>query len=83
MARTTPGNPPPTGPIPDVAGLPAAEAVAGLEKLGYVVTQTPAPAPAGFLLPNGLAPTPGIVWSIAPAVGTVSPDGKLSVNIQP
>ena len=29
------------------------------------------------------APTPGIVWSIAPAVGTVSPDGKLSVNIQP
>ncbi len=81
--EATPGNPPPTGPIPDVAGLPVADAVAGLEKLGYVVTQTPAPAPAGFLLPNGLAPTPGIVWSIAPAVGTVSPDGKLSVNIQP
>ena len=81
--EATPGNPPPTGPIPDVTGLPVADALAGLQKLGYTVQQAPTPAPAGFLLPDGLPPASGIVWSITPAVGTVSPDGKLSIAVQP
>jgi len=81
--EATPGNPPPSGPIPDVTGMALADAVAGLQNLGYTVTSAPAAAPPGFILPNGLPPGPGIVWSISPAVGTVSLDGKLSLGVQP
>jgi serine/threonine-protein kinase len=85
--EATPGNPPPTSPVPDVTGLAVADAVAGLQQLGYTVTQTVAPAPAGTVLAAGPTPgqppAPGQVWAITPAVGTVSPDGKLTISVQP
>ncbi len=83
IVEATPGQPPPTTPIPDVTGQLVTDAQASLTKTGYAVTVTPAAPPVGFLLPNGLAPTSGQVWQIAPAVGTVSPDGKLTLTVVP
>ncbi|MFN8053186.1 MAG: PBP1A family penicillin-binding protein [Acidimicrobiales bacterium] len=80
--EATPGNPPPAGPVPDIVGQLATDAVPGLQKLGYTVTANVVDAPAGFLLPSGLPPGPGVVWSISPAIGTISPDGKLTLGVQ-
>ncbi len=83
IIEATPGSPPPEGPIPDVIGMALPDALSGLQKLGYIVEQQIAPAAPEFLLPSGLAPLPQQVWQVSPAVGTVSPDGKLVITIQP
>ncbi len=81
--ESTPGNPAPTGPVPDVLGQLGTDAIAGLQQLGYALTVNQAAAPAGLLLSNGQPPQPGQVWSISPAVGTVSIDGRLTLGVQP
>ncbi|HKY16948.1 MAG TPA: PASTA domain-containing protein, partial [Microthrixaceae bacterium] len=83
VIEATPGSPPPTVPLPDVTGQLATDAVASMKKTGWSVTQTPQPAPEGFLLPSQLPPTPGQIWQISPAPGTVVPDGKVTVLVQP
>ena len=98
VVEATPGDPPPTVPIPDVTGQAAADATATLTKGGWKVTQTVAPAPAGLVLPSATTttappdgsappppagPAPGQVWQISPAVGSVSPDGNVTITVQP
>jgi penicillin-binding protein 1A len=82
--EATAGNPPPTAPIPDVTGQAAADAQNALTAGGWTVTAaTPAPPPAGFLLANGQPPISGQVWAVTPAVGTVSPDGNVTLSVTP
>jgi penicillin-binding protein 1A len=95
VIEATPGSPPPTVPLPDVIGRMASEAVASMKRTGWGVTQTVQAAPAGFLLPAppptdpalpppvGVPPVSGQIWQMAPAAGTVVPDGKVTVYVQP
>jgi beta-lactam-binding protein with PASTA domain len=83
IIEATPGNPPPTVPLPDTTGSVAAEAVASMKKTGWTVTEVLQPAPVGVLLPTGLPPAPGQIWQMSPAVGTVTRDGKVTVYVQP
>lgn len=83
VIEATPGNPPPTSKIPDVTGQLATDAQPGLVKTGYAVTVVAAPPPVDYLLPSGVAPVTGQIWQIVPAVGTVSPDGKLTLTVVP
>lgn len=81
--EATAGNPPPTGAIPNVSGLPVGDAVNLLRSRGYVVATQPEPAPAGLIMADGLVPAPGEVWSVSPTAGQISVDGKLSLRVQP
>lgn len=83
IVEATAGQPPPTTAIPDVTGQLGTDAQASLTKTGYAVTVTPYPPPVEYLLPSGLPPTSGQIWNISPAVGTVSPDGKLTLTVVP
>jgi len=81
--ESTPGNPPPTGPIPDVLHGLLAGALSVLQSAGYTVTTTFVAAPPEVLRPDGTPVLTGTVWSVTPAVGTVSVDGKLTLQVQP
>jgi len=81
--ETTPGDPPPDIPVPDVTGAPQGDVVASLSGSGFKVTVIAEAAPLDFLLPNLLAPTSGQVWSISPTPGTKSTDGKVIIKVQP
>ncbi|NLA36917.1 MAG: PBP1A family penicillin-binding protein [Actinobacteria bacterium] len=83
VVEASAGSPAPDGPIPNIVGLPAADAEAQLRGAGYTVTAVAGAAPPGVVMGDGLAPLPGVVWSVTPAVGTVSIDGKLTLNVQP
>lgn len=83
VVEATSGDPAPDGPIPNVVGLPVADAEAQLRGAGYTVSSGFAAAPAGIVMGDGLPPASGIVWSVTPAVGTVSIDGKLTLSVQP
>jgi penicillin-binding protein 1A len=82
--EATPGNPPPTAPIPDVTGQLLAAGQSALTTGGWTIASvlTNAPPP-GYLLANGQVPASGQIWSISPAVGTVSPDGNLTLSVVP
>jgi hypothetical protein len=82
--EATPGNPPPTAPIPNLLGMASADAQAALTAGGWTVVGVGvSPPPAGFLLANGLAPASGQVWAVSPAIGSVSPDGNVSLGVAP
>ena len=81
--ESTPGNPPPAGPIPDVFHRLLADALSVLQGAGYTVTTTFVGAPPEVLRPDGTPVLTGTVWSVTPAVGTVSIDGKLTLQVQP
>jgi penicillin-binding protein 1A len=82
--EATPGNPPPTAPIPDLLGQAGAAAQATLTAGGWTVTSiSAAPPPAGFLLASGVAPVSGQVWAMSPAIGSVSPDGNVALGVVP
>lgn len=97
VIEATAGNPPPTAPIPDVLTKQVADAISQLEAGGWKVAVNVAPAAPGFTFPavtvpnpdpTAPAPTPqppatGQVWSVTPAVGTVSPDGNVTLAVQP
>ena len=80
--EATPGNPPPTAPLTDLVGQPSSVA-SQLQSRGYIVTQSVEAPPLGFLLPTGLPPAPGQVWQTDPPAGTVAPDGKVTLRVQP
>ena len=83
VIETTPGDPPPTEPVPDVVGQPSGTAVPSLERRGWRVTANPVPAPAGLLMPDGQPPDPGEIWQMGPTPGTVAIDGRVVLNVQP
>ncbi len=83
VIEATPGNPPPTVPLPEATGSLAADSSASMKKTGWTVTQVVEAAPAGFLLPSGVPPVSGQVWQMSPAVGTVTRDGKVTIWVQP
>jgi penicillin-binding protein 1A len=83
VVEATPGQPPPTEPIPNLAGQLAADVVEQLRKGGWTPTTTVTPPPPGFLLPSGLPPTSGQVWGFSPGAGTVSPDGTVLLSVTP
>ncbi len=83
VVETTPGDPPPTEPVPDVVGQPAAGAVPNLERGGWTVATNTAPAPEGLLMPDGQPPAPGEIWQMGPTPGTVPIDGRVVLNVQP
>ena len=81
--EATAGSPAPTRPVPNIVGLPLNDAAAQLRSAGFSVSHEVVAAPADVVMGDGLAPLPGIVWSVTPAVGTVSIDGKLTLHVQP
>jgi len=83
IVETTPGKPPPTAVIPDVLNQAPAAVRPGLERTGWTVTVASAGAPAGTVLADGLPPDPGEIWSVSPAVGSLTPDGKVTLTVQP
>jgi hypothetical protein len=81
--EATAGNPPPTVPVPSIIGQDGNAAVTGLREAGFTVTVTVESAPPTLLLPDGLAPASAMVWAVSPEPGQMSPDGKVSVKVQP
>ena len=81
--ETTAGRPPPKGTVPNLVGLPADQAVASFQRSGYSTTQQLIAATPDVLMADGLPPASGIVWSVTPGAGQVSPDGRLVLRVQP
>ncbi len=81
--ETSVGEPPPSGPIPEVMGQEATAAVQSLRSRGYTVTVLTEAAPEGTLLPDTSPVITGLIWSVEPAAGNVSVDGKITVKVQP
>lgn len=81
--EATPGTPVPTGPIPDMVGQVARDALPKVANAGYEIAQVIEAAPDGFVLPLGAAPASGVIWATSPAAGGGTPDGKITVRIQP
>ena len=66
-----------------MVGQDGASVLASMQKAGWIVSQTPVAAPPTFLLPSALPPATGQVWQTVPAAGTVAPDGRVTVYVQP
>jgi hypothetical protein len=58
-------------------------AAATLRRGGWVPTIVTQPATPGYLFQDATAPTSGQVWQIIPNAGVVSPDGKVTIYVQP
>ena len=83
VIESTPGDPPPPDPIPDVIGQMASAAIPALSAKKWVVVPVPAPAPPGLVLADAEPPASGEIWQVSPAVGSVSVDGRVVVSVQP
>ena len=83
VVEATPGNPPPTSRLPDVVEQMAADAAAALRRGGWVPSTVTQAATPGYLYQDGSAPVSGQVWQIIPNAGVVSPDGKVTIYVQP
>jgi membrane peptidoglycan carboxypeptidase len=74
---------PPLGVVPDVTGLPLAEAVARLERVG-LAPQVVSGCPAGDPRCASSAARPGTVWEQMPASGAAAtPGGAVTVSAAP
>jgi len=72
--------PPPDEAVPDVIGLTESEAKQILTGLAFVVVTVYEPDPAA----SSTIPTPGLVWSISPAVGQIAPGGAtVTMKVNP
>jgi penicillin-binding protein 1A len=83
VVEATPGNAPPTSAVPNVVEQASASAAASLRHGGWSPTVVTQPATPGFLFQDGTPPTSGQVWQIIPNAGVVSPDGKVTIYVQP
>jgi beta-lactam-binding protein with PASTA domain len=83
VVEATPGNAPPTSAVPNVVEQTSASAAASLRHGGWSPTVVTQPATPGYLFQDGTPPTSGQVWQIIPNAGVVSPDGKVTIYVQP
>jgi penicillin-binding protein 1A len=81
VVEATPGSPPPTSAVPNVVQQLAVDAAASLRRGGWVVSQVSQAATS--LFQDGSAPVSGQVWQVIPNAGVVSPDGKVTIYVQP
>jgi penicillin-binding protein 1A len=81
VVEATPGNPPPTAPLPDIVEQLAPAATSALRNGGWTVTSVSQPATS--LFPDGSVPVSGQVWQMIPNAGVSSPDGKVTIYVQP
>jgi hypothetical protein len=66
-----------------MVGQVARDALPKVANAGYEIAQVIEAAPDGFVLPLGAAPASGVIWATSPAAGGGTPDGKITVRIQP
>ncbi len=83
VIEATAGIPPPTAPVPALVGQTEGAVVPGLQKSGYVITVLVEVPPAGFVLADATVPASGVIWSVEPPAGSVAPDGKITLRVQP
>ncbi len=81
--EATPGTPPPSSPLPDTLGQ-GTGVVAQLQSRGYIVSTVTEAAPPGFILSaTGLPPASGQIWQSDPVSGSIPPDGRVTLRVQP
>ena len=79
--EVTEGAPASRTPVPDVTGLPAAEAAAQLRRLYFEVSTRDSEPPAGTVDPDGNPYPAGTAWRTTPGTGELAPDGAVVIDV--